>query len=85
MMKAEDPDFDVEKANKMTKGSGSVGRNSSVQGIGDMKAMMRASMNNIKTYGDTSSASDRNDRTSKFSGKNLSDLEGTYNAVKFGQ
>ena len=60
-------------------GKGSQGRDSGVHGIGDMKAMMRSSMANIKTYGDTSSqggGSDRVDRTSKFSGKNLSDLEG---------
>jgi hypothetical protein len=36
-------------------GKGSVGRNSGVQGIGDMKAAMRASLANIKTYGDTNS------------------------------
>ena len=68
----------------MTQG-GSATRASQQLGVGDMKDMMRQSMANIKTYGDTSPKSgDRTDRTQKFKGANLVDLEGTYEAVKFG-
>jgi hypothetical protein len=88
MMKAQDPDFDVEKAQRMAStGRGSVGRGSQAQNIGDMKAMMRASMANIKTYGpgdNYTEGESARDKTSNFKGKNLLDLEGSYNAVKFG-
>lgn len=53
--------------------------------MGDMKDMLRESMSNIKTYGDTSPRSgDRTDRTQQYKGKNLLELEGTYEAAKFG-
>ena len=42
-------------------------------------------MSNIKTYGDTSPrGTGRADATQTFKGKNLLDLEGTYEAAKFG-
>jgi len=54
--------------------------------MGDMKDMMRESMANIKTYGDSSpKAGGRRDETANFKGKNLLDLENQYESVKFGK
>lgn len=66
IMKEKDPQFDVQKANRMTQG-GSASRAANALGVGDMKDMMRQTMSNIKTYGGESPKSGgRRDQTTSF-------------------
>ena len=83
LMHQKDPEFDAAKANRMTQG-GSATRAAQTLGIGDMRETFRESMANIKIYGESPKSGDRRDKTSNFKGKNLLDLENTYEAVKFG-